>query len=61
VQVYLADLKYKNAADKYIPVENFSPMRIVWSHYRTRTLDVLSPECRGSVISSTSQTPARKH
>jgi hypothetical protein len=43
VQVYLADLKYKNAADRYIPVENFSPMRIVWSHYRTRTLDVLLP------------------
>jgi hypothetical protein len=43
VQVYLADLKYKNAANKYIPVENFSPMRIVWSHYHTRTLDVLLP------------------
>jgi hypothetical protein len=43
VQVYLAELKYKNAAAHYISVEKFSPMRIVWAHYHTRTLDVLLP------------------
>jgi hypothetical protein len=43
VQVYLAELSHKTAANKYVPVENFSPMRIVWSHYHTLTLDVLLP------------------
>ena len=43
VQVYLADLKYKNATNQYVRVDKFSPMRIVWAHYRTRTLDVLLP------------------
>jgi hypothetical protein len=43
VQVYLADLKHKNAANKYTRVERFSPMRIMWAHYHTRTLDVLLP------------------
>ena len=43
VQVYLAELSHKNAANKYVRVENFSPMRIVWSHYHTLTLDVLLP------------------
>ncbi len=43
VQVYLADLKYKNATNQYVRVEKFSPMRIMWAHYRTRTLDVLLP------------------
>ncbi len=44
VQVYMAGIKKKKADNKYASIEDFSPMRLLWSHTREANIPILLPK-----------------